>query len=401
MSLRSTALPTESLKIEHDYDLVDPQVKLPEATLRHSEIMSRSMATKFAALTKDLPIKLTSITKLERDGSNFQHWEVDFQAYIAFAPDIAGYLSDEMEPGVEGYKEDFAEVVNSIIHWTIDRELALSLQDIPHPAGRIAELRKQFSGVSFTARQAGLKVLTSKTYDAKAGTLDEHLMSMRSSRDKMKRIGVKIPDDVFALILANSMPPSFPDVSTSFKGRLLRDPDTVISTSDVARSLGAADVAHRRREMSSEVMKVSLPQDNRPETRRCNYCYIRGHLRADCRKRLAGEKKGQGSKDASSSKNVQAKEVEAEMAGVGFEAWDEPSEVTVSNINLDLETDDGVFDTGATHDVFNSPDHFISIKEIEPIKLTLADGSAKSVITAVGSVRVESPFDSSKSCVRH
>lgn len=41
------------------------------------------------------------------------------------------------------------------------------------------------------------------------------------------------------------------------------------------------------------------------------------------------------------------------------------------------------------------------IKEIKPIKLTLADGSAKSMITAVGSVKIESLFDSTKSCVRH
>lgn len=149
MSLRSTALPTIfPTKLEEN--VVDPQEELTEDSLRHKS-MSRSLATKFAALTKDLPIKLTSITKLERDGSNFQHWEVDFQAYIAFAPDIAGYLLDEMTPDFESYKSDFAEMVNSIIHWTIDRELALTLRDIPHPAGRVAELRKQFAGVSFAA----------------------------------------------------------------------------------------------------------------------------------------------------------------------------------------------------------------------------------------------------------
>lgn len=154
--------------------------------------------------------------------------------------------------------------------------------------------------------------------------------------------------------------------------------------------------------MSSEVMKVAVAQDGRPEMRRCNYCYIKGHLKADCRKRLANDKRLQGgSKDNSSTRSVNAREVEAEMAGVGFEPWDEPTEVTVSNLNLDVGKDDAVFDTGATHDVFNSPIHFISIKEIDPIKLTLADGSAKSMITAVGSVRVDSPYDATKSCIRH
>lgn len=107
-------------------------------------------------------------------------------------------------------------------------------------------------------------------------------MSMRASRDKMKRTGVTIPDDVFALLLANSMPPAIPDILTLFEGTLLRNLTSVISTSDVARSSGAADVAHRRREVLSEAMKISMPQDNCPETRCGNFCYIRGHLRADC-----------------------------------------------------------------------------------------------------------------------
>lgn len=63
----------------------------------------------------------------------------------------------------------------------------------------------------------------------------------------------------------------------------------------------------------------------------------------------------QGSKDSSSSKNMNAKEVEVEMAGVGFEPWDEPSEVTVRKINLDIDADDAVFDTGATHGVLTCP----------------------------------------------
>lgn len=66
---------------------------------------------------------------------------------MAFAPDIAIYLSESMSPGAEGYKEDMAEIVNGVIHWTIDQELALTLTKIPHLAGQIRELHKQFSGV--------------------------------------------------------------------------------------------------------------------------------------------------------------------------------------------------------------------------------------------------------------
>lgn len=144
MSLCSTELypksesPTNLPSVEPESEEIshgDPQETLTEDSLRYSRMTSRLLATRFANLTKDLPIKLLSITKLERDGSNFQHWELDFTSYVAFAPDIMAYLSLDMYPGSDGYKDDFAEVVNSLIHWNIDRELALSLVDITLPAG--------------------------------------------------------------------------------------------------------------------------------------------------------------------------------------------------------------------------------------------------------------------------
>lgn len=134
--------------------------------------------------------------------------------------------------------------------------------DIPHLAGWLAELRKQFSGVLFAARQATLKQLTSMTYDAKTGSLDQQVVTMRLIKDKMERIGLLIPDDIFALLLANLMPSTFPDVLTSFEWTLLKDPASVVTTSDASRALGAEHVGHRRREVSSEVMKFGFVPDN-------------------------------------------------------------------------------------------------------------------------------------------
>lgn len=95
-----------------------------------------------------MPIKLSSITNLERDGSNFQNWKLDLQSYVVFTPDIVGYLSIHMDLDLEWYEEDFAKVVKIIMHWTINRELALTLRDILHPAGQLSEIHKQISGVS-------------------------------------------------------------------------------------------------------------------------------------------------------------------------------------------------------------------------------------------------------------
>lgn len=178
---------------------------------------ARNIVAKFTAMTKDIPIKMSSITKLVRDGSNFRHWEVDFLSYIGFIPDVAVYVSGEKMELDEEYKQDFADVVNCVIHWTIDRELSMSLQDIASPFERIEEMRKQFSGISFAGRQAGLKELYTAVYDSKTTTLDQHIMMMRGKRDRLGAMGVRLPDDVFGLILSNSMPRGFPDIAPSFE----------------------------------------------------------------------------------------------------------------------------------------------------------------------------------------
>lgn len=119
-------------------------------------------------------------------------------------------------------------------------------------------------------------------------------------------------------------------------------------------------MAFRRRETSIKAMKTLVSTssyDGKPEGRSCNYCYIKGHLKADCRKHMAAEKRAADSKSSgggSTSKKVSAKEIEADMADVGLLPWDEPNKVTVSKLDIDLDKDESVFDTGATHDVFNS-----------------------------------------------
>lgn len=238
----------------------------------------RSLATKFANLTKDLPVKLPSITKLERNGSNFQLWELEFMSYVVFAPDMMMYKYENVVPGTDGYKEDFEEVVNSLIHWAIDCEVELSLVNIQAPSARVAELWKQFAGVPFAVRQSSSRILTTTIFNAKSGLLDTHLMTMQLIRDKLKRVGVLIPDNVFALHVANSMPGDLPDVSISFEGSLLHQPQQAISTSVFCRELEAAEVAFHRKYNNVEAMKAAVVEDLHFENRRCNYCVIWGHL---------------------------------------------------------------------------------------------------------------------------
>lgn len=264
--------------------------------------VARTMVAKFAAMTKDCPIKMSSITKLERDGGNYRHWEIDFLSYVGFIPDIAGYVSGETTESSEDYKQEFADVMNCIIHWTIDCKLSLSLQDIPLPFMRMEELQEQFSGISFAARQAALKELYTMIYDSKSSNMDQHVMAMREKKDHLARIGLRIPDDIFAVILSNSVPSSFPDIATSFEGRLLIDESHVVSSSDVKKALGAADVSYRRAGIGSEVLKVwAKPRGGAGtgDPRTCFWCDLRGHTIRECRKKKEHDKnKASGSQTA-------------------------------------------------------------------------------------------------------
>lgn len=88
------------------------------------------------------------------------------------------------------------------------------------------------------------------------------------------------------------------------------------------------------------------------DSRTCFWCDIRGHTIRECRKKKEHDKmKPSGSNSKTTS--ARAAEVEADMATVGFAPWDDPKEVTVSETNLSSDPSISVFDTGATHNVFN------------------------------------------------
>lgn len=339
----------------------DPRDTIKNVPSRHTLAdmapAARNMMAKFGVLTKDVPIKIANITPLLRDGSNYRHWNLDFQCYVGFIPDVADYVNGVKQETEEDYKQDFADVVNCLIHWTIDRELSCALQDISSPFGRLEELRKQFSGVSFAARRAVMKELYTIMYDPKSGSLEQHVTTMRGKRDHLTRIGVRVPDDIFAIILSNSVPQGFPDIANHFESRLISDEEHVVSASDVIKAMGAADVNYRSANTGAEVMKVwAKPRGAGPsgEGRTCFWCDIRGHTIRECRKKKEHDRaKAAGSSAKTDLKSARIVEVEAAMAGVDLAPWDDPKEVTVSPMSIQSDSSEAVFDTGATHTVFN------------------------------------------------
>lgn len=80
-----------------------------------------------ATLLKAVPIKLDNITKLLPNGSNFDLWEADISDSLTFIPGASHYLRAGALPTVVGYNEDMANGVNSVMHWTINRQLSMRI----------------------------------------------------------------------------------------------------------------------------------------------------------------------------------------------------------------------------------------------------------------------------------
>lgn len=164
------------------------------------------------------------------------------------------------------------------------------------------------------------------------------------------------------------MPSSFPDIAQSLENRLLVDEDYMVSSSNVTRVWGAADVSHCQTNVESKVMKVwAKPKESQymgGENQMCYWCDIKGHTIQECRKKKEHNKaKSAGSsqaKSGSGSKLVKVTEIEAEEANVVFEPWDDPKVITVSPVAIYPESSIAVFDTGATHSVFNDRCQFIT-----------------------------------------
>ncbi|KAG0146928.1 hypothetical protein CROQUDRAFT_656723, partial [Cronartium quercuum f. sp. fusiforme G11] len=203
--------------------------------------------------------------------------------------------------------------------------LARNLKDIHSPFDRIEELRKQFSGVSFAACQASLERIVSARYDSNKTTIDRHLNEMRGLRDKLQQAGTVLPDDVYALLLARSMPTGFLDISVNFEVSILADPNHMVTTSDITTEIGPEI------NRVSVLASTSMYRDMNQDPRRCRWCHKIGHIAFDCLKKKEWlQKKGYNKNERSVGRLVKTNEVEVEMAEVGFHPWDEPNGVTVS-----------------------------------------------------------------------
>lgn len=109
------------------------------------------------------------------------------------------------------------------------------------------------------------------------------------------------------------------------------------------------------------------------------------HYARDC------QKKQKDKKDKKVETEVAEKEPELEEADIGFSVCVLQINVKISRLETDIEAFLTVFDTGATHHVFNNRKYFITFKSIAKIPVKMANGSESSFLTGIGSVAIRNP----------
>lgn len=349
----------------------------------------------FFALLKTVPIKIENITKLSSDGTNFNVWDSDIKEFLEMIPGAVVYLEAMALPQEEGWDDNMARGVNSVIHWTVDRQLGMRLKELSaYPSVRMTHLRNLYSGETFANRLSIFQQIKNLVYDPSSSSLESHISRISGLRRRLEKSGMFLSDDVFAAFLAVGTPSSFPDIAQTFESTILADPKATISSVMITRALGAADISFRRSGVqSTEALAVNAKSQSDKEKLKCHYCKKKGHFQADCRKK----KKDNDDKKSPAAKDVEVERVEAVDADIGFTGCVTISQIEVYQIGTNVIRWTVIFDTGATHHVFNDRRYFIDLQQIRPLAIKMANGSSSSFITAVGTVRVCNVMNESES----
>lgn len=274
-------------------------------------------ADSFSIMLKAVPVKIEHITKLLPDGSNFDIWDADVREFLGMIPDAVKYLEAQALPTVIGWNDDIANGVNGIIHWTIDRQLGMRLRDLSaYLSVRMTHLKNLYSGETFANRLSIFQQIKQSSYDPTSGTLDNYIARQSGLRRRLEKSGMYIPDDIFAAFLAVGTPSNFPDIAQTFEAGLLINPKATISTANVTRALGAADISYKRLNTQTTEALATTSKDGQSSKSKdkCRYCNKKGHYQADCRKK----KKDEEEKKSPSAKNVEVEKVETADADIGF-----------------------------------------------------------------------------------
>eukprot|EP00253_Pinus_taeda_P004299 PITA_04299 len=260
---------------------------------------------------------MASLTNLMLEGSqrfngtNYNIWKQRMLTVFEYRRLDQLVLNKELRPGTAGTDQDKFDDRNREAVMLL--KLSVADDQLPQiPSGKTAaeiwQLLKDLHETSDKSRAFFLKNQLFSIMMDEHISLQEHLNKIKDIRDQLEAIGRTMEEEDLVVITLKSLPPSYEHfietLNITATNVDLKFPDlcTKLMQQDRWKQQfggGAASASSENAFVAkypSYQQKVSSQSFDpaRKKTVQCNYCHKFGHIKKDCRQRIASEQKKQG-----------------------------------------------------------------------------------------------------------
>ena len=272
----------------------------------------------------------------------------------------------------------------AIIVLAVDPSLLYLLGDPEDPKQVWTKLEEQFQRKTWANKlQLRRKLYAMKL---KGGSVNDHVKTMTEIFEALAAIGSVVSEEDGVVHLLASLPESYNMLVTALEAQSESVPKWELVTERLLHEeLKLKEKAPTDRHGEDGRKALVTDQRRRPMARRnftCHFCHKPGHIKAQCRKFLASQRKqSQGASTAETRGN------------------DEEALVT-THAFVAASRENWIVDSGATCHMCNNEHLFVEMRQLEvPQEVTLGDGRSLEG-TAEGTVKLETllPDGSTQKC---
>eukprot|EP00253_Pinus_taeda_P002078 PITA_02078 len=260
---------------------------------------------------------MASLTNLMLEGSqrfngtNYNIWRQRMLTIFEYRRLDQLVLNKELRPGTAGTDQDKFDDRNREAVMLL--KLSVADDQLPQiPSGKTAaEIWQQLKDLHETSDKSRAFFLKNQLFSImmdKHISLQEHLNKIKDIRDQLEAIGRTMEEEDLVVITLKSLPPSyehfietlnitatnvdlkFPDLCTK-----LMQQDRWKQQFGSGAALASSENAFAAKYQSYQQKGSAQSFDPaRKKTVQCNYCHKFGHMKKDCRQKIASEQKKQG-----------------------------------------------------------------------------------------------------------